>query len=59
MHSVDEIIRFEPQGACVRDAERLAHLRGDPSLDAIARFDRELSCERLRPQLRRLRESTQ
>jgi Caspase domain len=49
----------EPQGACVRDAERLAQLRGDPSLDAIARFDRELGCERLRPQLRRLRESMQ
>jgi hypothetical protein len=53
------IAATEPQGACVRDAERLAQLRGDPSLDAIARFDRELSCERLRPQLRRLRESTQ
>jgi hypothetical protein len=49
----------EPAGACARDAERLAQLRGDPSLDAIARFDRELSCERLRPQLRRLRESLQ
>jgi hypothetical protein len=53
------IVATEPQGACVRDAERLAQLRGNPSLDAIARFDRELSCERLRPQLRRLRESTQ
>jgi uncharacterized caspase-like protein len=53
------IATTEPQGACVRDAERLAQLRGNPSLDAIARFDRELNCERLRPQLRRLRESTQ
>jgi hypothetical protein len=49
----------EPQGACAHDAERLAQLRADPSVDAIARFDRELSCERLRPQLRRLRESLQ
>ncbi|MBV9968406.1 MAG: caspase family protein [Xanthobacteraceae bacterium] len=49
----------EPQGACARDAERLARLRTDPSLDAIARFDRELGCDRLRPQLRRLRESLQ
>jgi Caspase domain len=49
----------EPQGACARDAERLAQLRSDPSLDAIARLDRELGCERLRPQLRRLRESLQ
>jgi hypothetical protein len=48
-----------PQGACARDAQRLAQLRGDPSLDAITRFDRELSCERLRPQLRRLWESLQ
>jgi hypothetical protein len=53
------IAATEPQGACVRDLERLAQLRGDPNLDAIERFDRELSCERLRPQLRRLRESTQ
>jgi hypothetical protein len=49
----------EPQGACAHDAERLAQLRADPSLDAIARLDRELGCERLRPQLRRLRESLQ
>jgi hypothetical protein len=48
----------EPQ-TCARDAERLAQLRGDPTLDAIARLDRELGCEKLRPQLRRLRESLQ
>jgi Caspase domain len=48
----------EPQ-ACARDAERLAQLRADPSLDAIAKFDRELGCEKLRLQLRRLRESLQ
>jgi Caspase domain len=53
------VVGAEPQGVCARDADRLAQLRGDPSLDAIARFDRELSCERLRPQLRRLRESMQ
>jgi hypothetical protein len=48
----------EPQ-ACAHDAERLAQLRADPALDAIARLDRELGCEKLRPQLRRLRESLQ
>jgi len=48
---------IEPQGTCVRDEERLAHLRADPTPDAIAKFDKELSCEKLRPQLRRLRES--
>jgi hypothetical protein len=43
--------------ACARDAERLARLRADPSVDAITRFERELGCEHIRPQLRRLRES--
>ena len=42
---------------CLRDTTRLAHLRADPSADSIAKFDRELGCERIRPQLRRLRES--
>jgi adenylate cyclase len=49
--------RIQPEGACARDAEHLARLRADPTLDAIARFERELGCEQLRPQLRRLRES--
>jgi adenylate cyclase len=42
---------------CEQDAERLARLRADPTIDSIARLERELDCERLRPQLRRLRES--
>jgi hypothetical protein len=42
---------------CARDAERLARLRADPSVDAITKFERELGCEHIRPQLRRLRES--
>jgi hypothetical protein len=46
-----------PEVACARDAERLARLRADPAIDAIAQFERELACERIRPQLRRLRES--
>ena len=45
------------EDACARDAERLARLRADPSVDAITRFERELGCEHIRPQLRRLRES--
>jgi hypothetical protein len=48
---------IQPEGACARDAERLAGLRADPTVDAITRFERELGCEQLRPQLRRLRES--
>jgi hypothetical protein len=43
--------------ACARDAERLSRLRADPSAEAITRFERELGCEHIRPQLRRLRES--
>jgi hypothetical protein len=42
---------------CSRDTARLARLRAEPSADALAKFDRELGCERIRPQLRRLRES--
>jgi hypothetical protein len=42
---------------CSRDVARLARLRADPSIEAIAKFDRELGCEQIRPQLRRLRES--
>jgi hypothetical protein len=45
------------EDACARDAGRLARLRADPSVEAIARFERELGCENIRPQLRRLRES--
>jgi TolB-like protein len=48
---------IQSEGACARDAERLAGLRAGPTVDAITRFERELGCEQLRPQLRRLRES--
>jgi uncharacterized caspase-like protein len=43
--------------SCESDQDRLARLRSSPSQDEIALFERELSCERLRPQLARLRES--
>ena len=42
---------------CTRDAARLARLRADPTAEAIAKFERELGCDQIRPQLRRLRES--
>jgi len=45
------------EDVCVRDVARLAQLRAEPSADAITRFERELGCERIRPQLKRLRES--
>jgi hypothetical protein len=43
--------------ACERDRARLTRLRGNPVRDEIVQFERELSCERLRLQLVRLRES--
>ena len=47
----------DPQLACSRDEQRLARLRAEPSKDAITRFQNELNCARLRPQLQRLLES--
>jgi uncharacterized caspase-like protein len=43
--------------ACRRDQEMLVRLRADPTRDGIARLERELRCEALRPQVVRLRES--
>jgi hypothetical protein len=48
---------IQAEDACARDSARLARLRADPSIDAITRFERELGCEPIRPQLQRLRES--
>jgi uncharacterized caspase-like protein len=42
---------------CKRDAETLARLRASQQRDEIIRFERELGCEKLRPQVVRLRES--
>jgi hypothetical protein len=49
--------RTDPALACGRDEQRLARLRSDPAPEEIARFSRELSCERLRLQVQRLFES--
>jgi hypothetical protein len=46
-----------PEQACRRDEERLARLRASRERDEVLRLERELSCERLRPQVVRLRES--
>ncbi len=48
---------IQTEDACTRDSARLARLRGEPSIDAITKFERELGCEQIRPQLQRLRES--
>jgi Caspase domain len=42
---------------CTREGERLQRLRAAPNLDEIRNLERELACEQLRQQLRRLRES--
>jgi len=42
---------------CKRDAETLVRLRASQARDEVTRFERELGCERLRPQVVRLRES--
>nr|WP_284701681.1 caspase family protein [Rhodoplanes tepidamans] len=45
--------------ACRREQEQIARLRATPRRDAIVRLERELTCEPLRPQLVRLRESVE
>ena len=42
---------------CKHDEERLTHLRASLERDEVVRFEYELNCERLRPQVVRLRES--
>jgi hypothetical protein len=51
----NESVRSED--ACARDTARLLSVRAAPTLEAITKFENELGCERLRSQLRRLRES--
>jgi hypothetical protein len=51
----NETVRSED--TCTRDMARLASVRAEPTLEAITKFEKELGCERLRSQLRRLRES--
>jgi len=43
--------------ACKRDELRLTKLRAKPGISEIAEFERGLECEKLRPQIVRLRES--
>lgn len=51
----NEAVRSEE--TCTRDMARLLSMRAEPTLEAITKFEKELGCERLRSQLRRLRES--
>jgi uncharacterized caspase-like protein len=43
--------------ACKLDTEKLTRLRANQKRDEVIRFERELTCERLRAQVLRLRES--
>ena len=45
------------EDVCARDSARLARLRAEPTLEAVTKFERELGCEPIRNQLKRLRES--
>jgi uncharacterized caspase-like protein len=47
----------DPALACSRDEQRLARLRAEPQRDQIVKFQKELTCARLRAQVQRLLES--
>jgi hypothetical protein len=49
--------QFFVQQICKHDEERLTRLRASLERDEVVRFEYELGCERLRPQVVRLRES--
>ncbi len=51
------IATAEPTPGCKQDEARLAKIRANPSLAELAALERDLGCERLRPQIVRLRES--
>jgi uncharacterized caspase-like protein len=51
------VATVEPGPACKQDEARLSKIRANPSLAELAALERELGCERLRPQIVRLRES--
>jgi hypothetical protein len=53
---VDPAPIAQPQ-ACQRDEERLVKLRASQNRDDVVRFEKELTCTRLRAQVLRLRES--
>jgi uncharacterized caspase-like protein len=54
------LARSAPQSTdsiCQRDRARLAQLRINPSVDEVRKFEQEMACESLRPQVNRLAES--
>jgi hypothetical protein len=57
VHEVTSAPAVPQEEICKRDARRLARLRISQGHDDVIRFERELGCEKLRPQVERLRES--
>ncbi len=55
--SAEKTAAMSPDEICKRDAAQLADLRISQARDEVIRFERELGCEKLRPQVIRLRES--
>ncbi len=53
-----EVAALTTDEVCKRDGDRLARLRSSPPSDEAARFANELGCERLRPQVLALMESS-
>ena len=51
------VATVDPGPACKQDEARLSKIRANPSLADLAALERDLGCERLRPQIVRLRES--
>jgi outer membrane protein OmpA-like peptidoglycan-associated protein len=54
---VTPVPQMSQEEICKRDAARLARLRISQGRDEVILFEHELSCEKLRPQVLRLRES--
>lgn len=46
-----EAANLTPDEICKRDGDRLERLRSSPSPEEAARFEKELGCDKLRPQL--------
>jgi hypothetical protein len=51
------VAKLAPAAECKQDEARLSKIRANPSIADLAALERDLSCERLRPQIVRLRES--
>ncbi len=54
----EQVAASAPDEICKRDADRLENLRSNPTSGEVARFNKELGCEKLRPQLLALGQSS-